>query len=108
MTKVLAALVLLLAATPGFAQDWDDVAGWRPAGDDSRHHHGDGVRILVLRDYHLAAGETARGPIIVLGGAATIDGHADDDVVVLGGRLKVGPQAVVDGDVVSVGHTADV
>jgi hypothetical protein len=101
MTKLLAALVVLLAAPPAFAQPGD----W---GDHSHHHHGNGARILVLRDYHLAAGETAHGPLIVLGGEATIDGHADDDVVVLGGRLKVGPQAIVDGDVVSVGHTADV
>jgi hypothetical protein len=102
MTKGLAALVVLLAAQPAIAQPGD----W---GDDSyRHHHGNGARILVLRDFHLAAGQEAHGPIIVLGGEATIDGHADDDVVVLGGRLKVGPQAVVDGDVVSIGQTADV
>ena len=55
--------------------------------DDGRHHHrGGGVRLLVLRDYHLPAGDTAHGPIIVVGGTATIDGHADDDVVVLGGE----------------------
>jgi hypothetical protein len=102
MARALAGLILLLAAQPVFAQpgEWD-------AGDWHRHH-GNGARILVLRDYHLASGQTARGPIIVLGGAATIDGHADDDVVVLGGRLRVGPQAVVDGEVVTVGHTAEV
>jgi len=100
MTKVLAGLILLLAQ-PVFAQpaDWDD---------DHHHHHGDGARIMVLRDYHLAAGDTAHGPVIVIGGTATIDGHADDDVVVLGGRVRLGPQAVVDGEVVTVGGEADV
>jgi hypothetical protein len=99
MTKALAGILLVLAAPSAFAQphDWEvDV--------HERHTHG--ARILVLRDYHLGAGETARGPIIVLGGAATIDGHADDDVVVLGGTVRVGPEAVIDGEVVTVGGEA--
>jgi hypothetical protein len=101
MVRALAGLLLLLAAQPVFAQpdDWDG---------DHRHRRGDGARILVLKDYRLPAGETAHGPVIVLGGAATIDGHADDDVVVLGGRVRVGPQAVIDGEVVTVGGEADV
>ena len=101
MTKMLAVLALLLAAPPAFARphDWDV---------DSHRHRGDGARILILRDYHLAAGDTVTVPVIVIGGSATIDGHANDDVVVLGGRLRVGPQAVVDGEVVTVGGAADV
>jgi hypothetical protein len=101
MVRALAGLILLFTVQPAFAQpgDWDE---------DFHHHHRDGARILVLRDYHLAAGETATVPIIVVGGAATIDGHASDDVVVLGGRLRIGPQAVVDGKAVSVGRAADV
>jgi hypothetical protein len=100
MTKVLAGLILLLAQ-PVFAQppDWEV---------DAHKGHLHGARILVLRDYHLAAGDTAHGPVIVIGGTATIDGHADDDVVVLGGRVRLGPQAVVDGEVVTVGGEADV
>jgi hypothetical protein len=97
--KALAALALLLAAQPAAGQphDWDV---------DAHEHHTHGARILVFKDYHLGAGETARGPIVVVGGSATIDGHADDDVVVLGGRVRVGPQAVVDGEVVTVGGEA--
>jgi hypothetical protein len=101
MVRALAGLILLLAAPPAFAQPGD----W---GDDSPRHGGDGARILLLNDYRLPAGETAHGPVIVLGGTATIDGHADDDVVVLGGRVRVGPEAVVDGEVVTVGGEADV
>jgi len=88
-------------AQPVFAQppDWEV---------DAHAGHVHGARILVLRDYHLPAGETAHGTIIVVGGAATIDGHADDDVVVLGGRVRIGPQAIVDGEVVTVGGAADV
>ena len=101
MVRALAGLILLLAAQPVLAQtaDWDV---------DHPHHRGDGARILVFKDYHLAAGETVHGPVIVIGGTATIDGHADDDVVVLGGRVRLGPQAVVDGEVVTVGGEANV
>lgn len=102
MTKAVAGLILLLSAQSAFAQpqDWD--------AEINRHRHGDNVRILLFRDYHLAAGETVRGPVIVLGGSVTIDGHASDDVLVVGGRLRLGPQAVVDGEVVTLGQEADV
>ena len=46
-------------------------------------------------------------PIVVVGGSATIDGHAEDDVVVIGGTLRVGPTGVVLGDVVTVGGESD-
>jgi hypothetical protein len=99
MARALAAVILLLSAHGAAAQpaDWEVERG---------HHHNRGARILVLKDYHLETDATARGPVIVLGGSATIDGHADDDVVVLGGTLRVGPKAQIDGDVVTVGREA--
>jgi hypothetical protein len=101
MVKALAGLVLLLAVQPTFAQppDWEV---------DRPRRHGESVRILVLNDYHLAAGDVARGPVIVIGGSATIDGHAEEDVIVLGGRVRLGPEAIVDGELVTVGGRADV
>jgi hypothetical protein len=60
----------------------------------------------MMRDYYLAAGATAAEPIVVIGGDATIDGHASADVVVIGGTLRLGPKAVVEGDVVAVGGDA--
>ena len=101
MVKALAGLLLLFAAQSAFAQppDWEV---------DSPRRRGKSVRILVLNDYHLAAGDTARGPVIVIGGSATIDGHAEEDVVVLGGRVRIGPEAIVDGEVVTVGGRANV
>jgi hypothetical protein len=100
MLKALAGLMLLFAAQAAYAQpgDWDI--------DHGRHRHGGGARVLVLRNYHLQAGDTTHGPVVVIGGRATIDGHADDNVVVLGGSLRVGPQAVIDGDLVTVGGEA--
>ncbi len=63
----------------------------------------DGVHLRVLRDYRLPEGETANEPIIVIGGSATIDGRATDDVVAVGGSIRVGRTGVVLGDAVSVG-----
>jgi cytoskeletal protein CcmA (bactofilin family) len=63
---------------------------------------GDGVHLRVFRDYTLAEGETSNEPIVVIGGSAQIDGRVDDDVVVIGGGLHLGPKAVVEGNAVSV------
>ena len=72
---------------------------WRREGRD-------GVHFRVLRNYYVAADATAHEPIVVFGGDATIDGHTDDDVMVIGGTLRLGPKAVVGGDVVTVGGDA--
>jgi len=73
---------------------------------DARDHNG--VHLRLLRDYTLPAGSVSREPIVVLGGSAVIDGRAEDDVVVVGGSLRVGPEAVILGDVVAVGSGLDV
>ena len=63
----------------------------------------DGVHLRILRSYTLAEGETSNEPIVVIGGSARIDGRADDDVVVIGGGLHLGPKGVVAGNAVSIG-----
>jgi hypothetical protein len=131
VTRFVLALTLVLCATTAFAQPDGDFQRWRQEArrqaeearrdareardrarrdwDDwsSRHPH-DGVHLRILRDYQLDAGATANEPIVVLGGSATINGHATDDVVVIGGRLRLGPTAVVDGDVFTAGHDAEI
>jgi hypothetical protein len=62
----------------------------------------EGVHLRVFRSYTLAEGETSSEPIVVIGGSAQIDGHVQDNVVVIGGGLHLGPKAVVDGNAVSV------
>jgi hypothetical protein len=135
LSRVILALALVLSAAPAFAQaeadDWTvqerreaarqrrqeareearaRAEEWREARREAwerwRREGHDGVHVRILRNYHLAADATAREPIVVVGGDATIDGHADDDVVVIGGTLRLGPKAVVGGDVVSVGGDA--
>jgi hypothetical protein len=111
-TRLILALALVLSAAPAFAQaeaDWtvqeqrdtrrEEWERWRRDGHD-------GVHFRMLRSYHLAADATAHEPIVVVGADATIDGRTDDDVVVIGGTLRLGPKAVVGGDVVTVGREA--
>ena len=86
------------------------VEEWREARREEwerwRREGRDGVHFRILRDYYLPAEATATEPIVVFGGDATIDGQTDDDVVVIGGTLRLGPKAVVGGDVVTVGGDA--
>ena len=96
MSRLILATAILLAGVPVFAQSAD----W-PLPD--RH---DGVHLRILEDYELPAGVTSREPIVVIAGSATINGRVDDDVVVLGGTLRLGPTAVVQGDVVAIGGPA--
>ena len=97
MTRLLFAMTLLLWATPAFAQvdDWEHSV-----------RRDDGVHLRILKDYDLPATATSREPIVVVGGSATIDGRVEDDVVVIGGTLRIGPTAVVRGDVAAIGGDA--
>ena len=65
--------------------------------------NGDGVHLRILRSYTLAEGDTSNEPIVVIGGSARIDGRVDDDVVVIGGGLHLGPKGVVAGNAVTIG-----
>jgi hypothetical protein len=58
-----------------------------------------GAHILFGQDYELSEGSTATEKIVIVGGDATINGHAEDDVLVVGGSVRLGPKSVVDGDV---------
>ena len=116
MIRVIAAVSLLLTVSPAIAQDVDP--DWERPGRLRRLErmerldrlermrvrlHGEGVHLRILRSYTLPEGETASEPVVVIGGSARIDGHVEDDVVVIGGTLRLGPKAVIDGDVVTVG-----
>jgi hypothetical protein len=96
MTRLIFALTMLLAAAPAVAQP----------GDWSSRNRRDGVHLRILGNYELPANITAREPIVVIGGSATINGRAEDDVVVIGGTLRIGPTAVVRGDVAAIGGEA--
>jgi hypothetical protein len=117
LTRLILAICLALTAAPALAQpDWTSQdrrerreerrRERRERWEEWRRNGHDGVHLRLLRDYYLRADATTAEPIVVLGGDATIDGRADDDVVVIGGTLRLGPKAVVGGDVVTVGGQA--
>jgi hypothetical protein len=91
-------IVTMLVCVAGMqalaGQDWDQDRRWRRRG---------GVQIRVGRDYHLPADQIVSWPVVVIGGSATIDGRVEDDVVVIGGPVRIGPAAQIRADVVSVG-----
>lgn len=74
---------------------------------DRAYSYDDGAHILLGQDFELAEGATAPEKVIVVGGSATINGHAEDDVVVVGGSIRLGPKSIVDGDVSVVGGELD-
>jgi hypothetical protein len=75
----------------------------QPEWAERRRIRAEGVHIRVGRDYVLPPDQVATRPVIVVGGSATIDGRMDDDLVVIGGSVRVGPTAQVRGDLVSMG-----
>jgi hypothetical protein len=94
MRTFLATAMCVAAVHAAAAQDWDTDQRWRRR---------DGLQIRVGKDYHLPADQVASWPIVVIGGSATIEGRVEDDIVVIGGPVRIGPAAQVRANVVSVG-----
>jgi hypothetical protein len=95
LRRLIVVVFLCMAAAPVLAgQDWDADRRWR---------HRDGLQIRVGRSYHLPADQIASWPIVVVGGSATIDGRVEDDIVVIGGPVTIGPSAQVRANVVALG-----
>ena len=63
----------------------------------------DSAHIRVGQDYTLSEGSVLTGALLVIGGAVTLNGTVEDDVTAIGGRIDVGPTAVIRGDLHSVG-----
>jgi hypothetical protein len=73
-----------------------DRRGWerRRAGGD---------RVRVFGDVRVGADEAVSGQVVAVIGSVRIDGEVGDQVVAVLGSVDLGPKAVVNGDVVSVG-----
>jgi len=95
VTFLILAFAILAPTSAAFGQPDE----WR--WDDRR-----GVHLRILRDYRVPEGAVSREPIVVIGGSATIDGRAEQDIAVIGGTLRIGPNATIHGDVVTVGAEA--
>jgi hypothetical protein len=62
-----------------------------------------GGHVRIGQNYTLGRDETSSESIVGIGGNAAIDGRVENDVVVVGGTLHLGPTAVVRGDATVVG-----
>lgn len=98
-TFIAAILLCATASTTASAQDWPE-----------RRYRRDGVQIRIGQNYHLPADQIVSWPVIVIFASATLDGRVEDDVVVVGGQVRVGPTARIRGNLTAIGggvHLAD-
>ncbi len=74
-----------------------------PAGSERVHLSSDTGKpaVIVGRNFHLRAGETAN-EVIVVGGDAIVEGTINKKLVVVMGKMVLGSNAVVKGEVVSL------
>jgi uncharacterized RDD family membrane protein YckC len=61
--------------------------------------------LRILENYTLKAGDEAQ-QVVVIAGDATINGHVDEDVVVIAGKVQLSSTAVIEGSFVVVGGNA--
>ena len=86
-------------AAPGPAPADPDAALERPA----RTQRTSGERVRVFGDVTVGADESLSGQVVAVLGSVRIEGEVEDQVVAVMGSVYLGPRAVVNGDVVSVG-----
>lgn len=67
-----------------------------------------GAVIVADATAHLPAGTELQGPIHVIGGELTVEGHVAGDVVQLAGTVVVGPDATIAGELRHVAGTLEV
>lgn len=65
---------------------------------------GDPQRVGFGQPMRVDAGERV-DTIVTIGGDLTVNGEVEDDAIVIGGNLELGPDALVGGDAVAVGGT---
>jgi hypothetical protein len=73
-----------------------------PATTAPPRTHRSAARVRLGGSVTVAADETVES-VVVIGGSAHIDGQVLDDVVVIGGRVELGPLADVGKDVTAIG-----
>ncbi len=79
---------------------------WTPEPERTFHRQVD-ARVRIFGDVTVGKDEQVNGAVVTIGGSARVDGRVRDDVVAIGGNVRLGPHAEVFGDVVSVGGTIE-
>jgi hypothetical protein len=78
-----------------------------PSGRTVRTSRHSDARVHIGGPIHVAENELVDGPVVAVGGSVTVDGDVREDVVAVGGNVRLGPKARVRGDVTSVGGTIE-
>ncbi len=65
------------------------------------------ARVRVGGSITVAEDEAVRGAVVAVAGSVTVNGRVDEDVVAVGGNIRLGRRAEVRGDVVVVGGTIE-
>jgi hypothetical protein len=78
----------------------------RPSGSGFEVTHSD-ARIHIGGSVEVGESESVDGPVVAVGGSAIINGEVRQDVVAVGGDVRVGPRGRVRGDVTSIGGTIE-
>jgi hypothetical protein len=98
---LLAAALLSVAAVDTIgAQESDDRV--------FRRYRRDGVHIRIAKSFHVPSDQIVSWPVVVIGGSATIDGRIEDNLVVIGGNVRVGPTAQIRGELTAIGGDVEV
>ena len=92
----------LFAAAGGRSPSSEPPAETTPQ-DARRMHRAGGDRVRVFGDVRVAEDEEVTGQVVAVLGSVRIDGEVGDQVVAVLGSVELGPKAVVNGDIVSVG-----
>jgi len=69
----------------------------------SQRRRSSGDRVQIFGDVRVNANESVAGQVVAVIGSVRIDGEVGDQVVAVLGSVDLGPNAIVRGDVVSVG-----
>jgi len=100
MTRLGLLAVALIVAGPVLSAQQEPSA-------DTVVRHGHGARVHIGSDVYVAEHERVDAAVAILG-SVTVDGEVNDDVVAVGGDVKLGPKAIVHGSVTSVGGSLNV
>ncbi len=71
--------------------------------DSFRRRRARGDRVRIFGGVHVDRDERVEGQVVAVIGSARIDGEVGDQVVAVLGNVDLGPEAIVHGDIVSVG-----
>ena len=92
------------------SQPKPDVEPTRPSAEeppDNIHWRKSSAKVHIGSSIVVGEDELVTDPVVSIGGNVTVLGRVDDDVVAVGGSVRLGPKARVRGDVTAVGGRVD-